>query len=172
MCLASEIISILFIFVKTSTTSERPTSLFLVCICYCILYSWYSWIGIYLYIYIYIYIYIYHDQLILIARIPLTLSHHSSLSSIALGRSSNTSGVRTELMHVFATWPTLVCLCVEVHRKTSLMNLFLLLQQWQVNLVHLTWMACKMEGKWLHSCCFVGCWFQNFLKTAHSNLFS
>ena len=43
------------------------------------------------YIYIYIYIYIYHHHhhhLALVARISLTLSRHSSLSFIALGRSS------------------------------------------------------------------------------------
>ena len=37
--------------------------------------------------YIYIYIYIYH-HIALVARISLTLSRHSSLSFIALGRSS------------------------------------------------------------------------------------
>ena len=42
-------------------------------------------------IYIYIYIYIYHHHhhhIVLAARISLTLSRHSSLSFIALGRSS------------------------------------------------------------------------------------
>ena len=39
-------------------------------------------------IYIYIYIYIYHHHIALVARISLTLSRHSSLSFIALGRSS------------------------------------------------------------------------------------
>ena len=51
---------------------------------------------IYIYIYIYthtcIYIYIYilyhHHHIVLVARISLTLSRHSSLSFIALGRSS------------------------------------------------------------------------------------
>ena len=37
---------------------------------------------------IYIYIYIYHNHLVPLARISLTLSHHSSRSSIAYGRSS------------------------------------------------------------------------------------
>ena len=44
---------------------------------------------IYIYIHIYIYIYIYHHHHIaLVARISPTLSRHSSLSFIALGRSS------------------------------------------------------------------------------------
>ena len=43
----------------------------------------------YIYIYIYVYIYIYHHHhIVLAARISLTLSRHSSLSFIALGRSS------------------------------------------------------------------------------------
>ena len=44
-------------------------------------------ISMLLYIYIYIYIYIYH-HVTLVAWISLTLSRHSSLSFIALGRSS------------------------------------------------------------------------------------
>ena len=45
---------------------------------------------------IYIYIYIYHHHhhnVALVARISLTLSHHSSLSFIALGRSSGQHSV-------------------------------------------------------------------------------
>ena len=43
-----------------------------------------------------------------------------------------------------------------VHRSTSLMSLFLLLQQCPTCLVHLTWVVFVMGGKWPYSCCFVG----------------
>ena len=32
----------------------------------------------------------------------------------------------------------------------------------------LTWMVCEMGSRWLYSCCFVGCCFQDLLKTACS----
>ena len=34
----------------------------------------------------------------------------------------------------------------------------------------LIWMVCNMGGKWLYSCCFVGCYFQDLFKAACSIL--
>ena len=53
--------------------------------------------------------------------------------------------------------PTLVCLCVVVHRRTSIICSSLLLQQFPVCITHLTWIVCSMGGKWPCSCCFEGC---------------
>ena len=56
---------------------------------------------IYIYIYIiYIYIYIYHHHIVLAARISLTLSRHSSLSFIALGRSSGQQPVSSHSFYM------------------------------------------------------------------------
>ena len=49
-----------------------------------------------------------------------------------------------------------MCPCVGVHRRISLMNLSLLLQQFPAYFVCLTWMVYEMGGRWLYSCCFVG----------------
>ena len=43
----------------------------------------------------------------------------------------------------------------RVHRRMSLLSLSLLLQQSPTCLVCLTWMVCKMRGKWQYSCSFV-----------------
>ena len=43
----------------------------------------------------------------------------------------------------------------------------LLLQQCPVCLAHLIWMVFEMSSRWLYSCCFVGCCFQDFFNIAH-----
>ena len=77
----------------------------------------------------YIYIYIYH-HIALVARISLTLSRHSSLSFIALGRSSGQQPVssHSSWMYVRAGRPAFARPCVGVHKSTSLMSSPLLLQ--------------------------------------------
>ena len=101
------------------------------------------YIHIYIYIYLYIfththkinifvYIYIYHHHHIaLVARISLTLSRHSSLSYIALGRSSGQYPVSSHScwMYVRAGRPAFARPCVGIHKSTSLMSSSLLLQQ-------------------------------------------
>ena len=88
--------------------------------------------------YIYIYIYIYratynhhHHHIMLVARISLTLSRHSSLSFIALRRSSGQHPVSSHScwMYVRAGRPAFARPCVGVHKSTSLMSSSLLLQQ-------------------------------------------
>ena len=66
-----------------------------------------------------------------VARISLTLSRHSSLSFIALGRSSGQHPVSSHScwMYVRAGRPAFARPCVGVHKSTSLMSSSLLLQQ-------------------------------------------
>ena len=52
----------------------------------------------------------------------------------------------------------------------SLIRSSLLLWQCPACLVHQTWMVLEMGGRWLYSCCFVGCCFQDLFNTACSIL--
>ena len=72
-----------------------------------------------------------HHHVALVARISLTLSRHSSLSFIALGRSSGQHPVSSHScwMYVRAGRPAFSRPCVGVHKNTSLMSSSLLLQQ-------------------------------------------
>ena len=72
-----------------------------------------------------------HHHIALAARISLTLSRHSSLSFIALGRSSGQQPVSSHScwMYVRAGRPAFVRPCVGIHKSTSLMSSSLLLQQ-------------------------------------------
>ena len=46
------------------------------------------------------------------------------------------------------------------------MSSFLLFQQCPTYLARLIWMVLKMESRWLYSCCFVGCCFQDLFNIA------
>ena len=72
-----------------------------------------------------------HHHIVLAARISLTLSRHSSLSFIALGRSSGQHPVSSHScwMYVRAGRPAFARPCVGIHKSTSLMSSSLLLQQ-------------------------------------------
>ena len=78
-------------------------------------------------------LYNHHHHIVLAARISLTLSRHSSLSFIALGRSSGQQPVSSHScwMYVRAGRPAFARPCVEIHKSTSLMSSSLLLQSWQ-----------------------------------------
>ena len=82
----------------------------------------------------------------LITQISLILSCHSSLSSIRSGRSSRLHpvSVRSCCKYVLAGHPTLACLCEKVHKRMSLMILFLLLQQCSACPVFLNWIVLEM----------------------------
>ena len=69
-----------------------------------------------------------HHDVTLVARISLTLSRHSSLSFIALGRSSGQHPVSSHScwMYVRAGCPAFARPCVGVHKSTSLMSSSLL----------------------------------------------
>ena len=132
--------------------------------------------------YIYIYIYIYghlppishhhHHHIVLAARISLTLSRHSSLSFIALGRSSGQQPVSSHScwMYVRAGRPAFARPCVGIHKSTSLMSSSLLLQQCPACLVRLTWIDFVIGGRCPYSWCLVGCCCQDLLRIARSIL--
>ena len=81
-----------------------------------------------------------HHHIALVARISLTLSRHSSLSFIALGRSSGQQPVSSHScwMYVRAGRPAFARPYVGIHKSTSLMSSSLLLQQCPACLVRLT----------------------------------
>ena len=66
-----------------------------------------------------------HHHVTLVARISLTLSRHSSLSFIALGRSSGQHPVSSHScwMYVRAGRPAFARPCVGVHKSTSLLSI-------------------------------------------------
>ena len=124
------------------------------------------------YIYIYIYIYIYHYHVMLVASISRTLSRHSSLSFIVLGRFSGQHPVSSHScwMYVRAGRPAFARPCVGVHKSTSLMSSPLLLQQCPACLDRLTWIVFVIGGRWPYSWCLVGCCRQELFKIARSIL--
>ena len=73
-------------------------------------------------------------------------------------------------MKVFPGQLTLVCPCVGIHERTSLISSSLLHQLCPAGLVCLIWMICEMGGKWPYSGSFMGCCFQDLFKTARSIL--
>ena len=113
-----------------------------------------------------------HHHIVLVARISLTLSRHSSLSFIALGRSSGQQPVSSHScwMYVRAGRPAFARPCVGIHKSTSLMSSSLLLQQCPACLVRLTWIVFVIGGRWLYSWCLVGCCCQDLFRIAHSIL--
>ena len=113
-----------------------------------------------------------HHHIVLAARISLTLFRHSSLSFIALGRSSGQQPVSSHScwMYVRAGRPALARPCVGIHKSTSLMSSSLLLQQCPACLVRLTWIVFVIGGRWPYSWCLVGCCCQDLLRIARSIL--
>ena len=95
-----------------------------------------------------------HHHVALVARISLTLSRHSFLSFIALGRSSGQHPVSSHScwMYVRAGRPAFARPCVGVHERTSLMSSSLLLQQCPACLVRLTWIVRGQVAVELVSC--------------------
>ena len=113
---------------------------------------------------------LHHHQhhIALVARISLTLSRHSSLSFIALGRSSGQHPVSSHScwMYVRAGRPAFARPCVGIHKSTSLMSSSLLLQQCPACLVRLTWIVFVIGGRWPYSWCLVGCCCQDLFRIA------
>ena len=90
-----------------------------------------------------------HHHIVLEARISVTLSRHSSLSFITLGRSSGQQPVSSHScwMYVRAGRPAFARPCVGIHKSTSLMSSSLLLQQCPACLVRLTWIVFRDRGQ-------------------------
>ena len=114
----------------------------------------------------------YHHHIVLVAWISLTLSRHSSLSFIALGRSSGQHPVYSHScwMYVRAGRPAFARPCVGIHKSTSLMSSYLLLQQCPACLVRLTWIVFVVEGRRPYSWCLVGCCCQDLFRIVRSIL--
>ena len=113
-----------------------------------------------------------HHHIVLAARISLTISRHSSLSFIALGRSSGQQPVSSHScwMYVRAGRPAFARPCVGIHKSTSLMSSSLLLQQCPACLVRLTWIDFVIGGRWPYSWCLVGCCCQDLLRISKHNI--
>ena len=113
-----------------------------------------------------------HHHIVLAARISLTLFRHSSLSFIALGRSSGQQPVSSHScwMYVRAGRPAFALPCVGIHKSTYLMSSSLLLQQCPACLVRLTWIVFVIGGRCPYSWCLVGCCRQDLLRIARSIL--
>ena len=116
--------------------------------------------------------YHHHHHVVLVARISLTLSRHSSLSFIGLGRSSGQHPVSSHTcwMYVRAGRPAFARPCVRIHKSKSLMSSSLLLQQCPACLVRLTWIVFVIEGRWPYSWCLVGCCCKDLFRIARSIL--
>ena len=116
---------------------------------------WWWLVEVFCYIYIYIYMYHHYHHVTLLAQISLTLSHHTSLSSIAPARSSRQHPVSAQscYIQVLASRPTFARPCEGVHRSTSLMCLSLLLKLCPACLVRLTWIVFVRGDRWPYSCC-------------------
>ena len=104
-----------------------------------------------------------HHHVTVSARIFLTLSRHTSIMSIASGRSSRLHLVVAQscCMSVRAGRLAFARPCEGVHRSTSLMSSSLLLQQCPTCLVRLILIVFVMGGRWPYSCCFIGCCLQD-----------
>ena len=123
-------------------------------------------------LWIWVFFFHHHHHIVLAARISLTLSRHSSLSFIALGRSSGQQPVSSHScwMYVRAGRPAFARPCVGIHKSTSLMSSSLLLQQCPACLVRLTWIVFVIGGRWPYSWCLVGCCCQDLFRIARSIL--
>ena len=112
-----------------------------------------------------------HHHVMLLARISLTLSRHSSLSFIASGMSSGLHPVSSHScwMYVRAGRPAFARPYVGVHRSISLMSSSLLLQQCPACLVCLTWIVFVMGCRWPYSWYLVGCCCQDLFKWTSSS---
>ena len=73
-------------------------------------------------------------------------------------------------MYVRAGRPAFAQPYMGVHRSTSLMSLFLLLQQCPAYLVRLTWIVFVMGGRWPYSWCLAGCCVQDLFNIARNIL--
>ena len=107
-----------------------------------------------------------HHHVVPLARIPLTLSRHFSLSFIASGISSGLHPITSHScwMYVCAGRPAFARPYVGVHWSTSLMSSSLLFQQCPACLVCLNWIVFMMGGRLPYSWCLVGCCHQDLIN--------
>ena len=131
------------------------------------------YIHIHIYIYTYIYIYVINTKLCWEHKVPwISLAIHPNylwFLAALLGCILCPHKVDVSLWWSINT-VTLACSYAGVHKKTLLMSSYLLFQQCFACLVCLSWMVCKIRGRWPHSCCFMWCCFQDFFNVARSIL--
>ena len=113
-----------------------------------------------------------HHHVVPQARISLTLSRNFSLSFIASGWFSGLHPVFSHscCMYVRVGRSAFARPYVGVHRSTSLISSSLLLQQYPVCLVRLTWIVFLTGGRWSYSWCLVVCWRQDLFNIARNIL--
>ena len=101
-----------------------------------------------------------------------SLSRHTSLTSIAFGRSSGLHSLSTQscCMQVRAERPAFARPYEGVYRSTSLVSSSLLLQQCPACLVRLILIVFVMGGRWPYSWCFLGCCLQDLFNISRSIL--
>ena len=121
-------------------------------------------VGYYMSVNAYIYIYIHHRKGVPIAQIPFTLSFHPCESTIALGKSFSWHPQSAQSEWKFLLAGQLWWVYIGVHNRTLFISSSLFLQKCITGLI---WIVLKIGGKWPHSCCFVGCFFQDLFKTVH-----
>ena len=111
---------------------------------------------------------LHHHHVVPLARIFLTLSLHFSQSFIAFSRCSGLHPISSHrcCMYVRAGHPAFAWPYAGVHRSTSVMSSFLLLQQCHACLARLTCIVFMMGGKWPYSWCLVGCCRQDLFNIA------
>ena len=131
---SSSWVFIIFFWIGLSATSRGFLSSFLKCSFHFCIFS--SWLASFSFVLTVLFLLLtsfnhHHHHIALVARISLTLSRHSSLSFIALGRSSGQHPVSSHScwMYVRAGRPAFARPCVGIHKSTSLMSSSLLLQQ-------------------------------------------
>ena len=102
----------------------------------------------------------------------LSLSRHSSLSSIASGRFYRLHPVSVQSYSrlVLVGRPTLARPFIGVQKKSSFMSSSLLLQHCPTNLARLIRMVLEMRGFWLYSWNFCGCYFLDLFNITCSIL--
>ena len=98
-----------------------------------------------------------HHHVALSVQILPTISRHSSLSSIAFGRSPRLHPVSAQscCMYVRTGCPAFARPCEGVHRGKSLTSSLPLLQQCPPCLVYLILIVFVTGGRWPFSCCYV-----------------
>ena len=119
-------------------------------------------------IYIYIYISSSSSCRMISTNKPDPLSSHLSFIHCFQQVFRPTSCIGTKRLYVgSSSHPAFARPCEGVHRSTSLMISYLLLQQCPECLIRLILIAFMMVGRWPYSCYFLGCCLEDLFNIAH-----
>ena len=105
-----------------------------------------------------------------LSQIFLTLSRHSSISSIEFGWYSRRHPVSVQSCYrkVLAGRSAPARPLEGAHERTLLMNSLFRLKQYRACPVRLIWTVLEMGGRSPYSCCFVGCCIQDLFNITRS----